>query len=181
MNRRFLILVALAWAAVPRAPAADAPAPARPTVALKVAVEDHQKSFIATVTVDGKPVENATVALFVKRTFGKLKLGQDQTLDDGTAAVPFPADLPGGPSGKLDVTARITAPPAYTSGVAQAVFASTVPPLPATEAFPRALWAPQAPSALIVTIFVLLGGVWCTFVYVVLQLVVIHKRGGIRT
>ncbi len=43
------------------------------------------------------------------------------------------------------------------------------------ESFPRALWAPQAPVGLIVTIMLLVGGAWGAYAFVVLQLVAIRK------
>ena len=151
--------------------------PPRPEIALRTTVEDRQATIVGTVTADGKPVEGATVAFSVQRTFGELPLGQDRTLDDGTAAVPFPSGLPGGAAGKLLVTARITAPSSYTSGVSQAVFDTpAVVPLSA-EPFPRALWSPRAPLLLVMAIFTLVGGAWCTFLYVAWQLVRI-RRGG---
>jgi hypothetical protein len=58
-------------------------------------------------------LKDIKVAFFVKRTFGNLEIGHDQTLDDGTAATLFPADLPGGTSGELKVIAAITDPPLF--------------------------------------------------------------------
>ena len=46
-----------------------------------------------------------------------------------------------------------------------------------TENFPRALWAPQAPLALILTIGFIICVVWGTYIYVVVQLVRIRKGG----
>jgi hypothetical protein len=150
---------------------------ALPVLALQTNVEDHQEMLVARATVDGKPVEGATVAFFVQRRFGDLPLGQDQTLDDGTAAVPFPAGLPGGATGKLLVIARIRAPPQYTSVVAQVTFDGGAALSPVADPFPRALWSPRAPLPLILAIFVLLGGVWFTFIYVTVQLVRIQQGG----
>ena len=91
------------------------------------------------------------------------------TLDDGTAAVPFPVDLPGGTTGQLQVIAVITNPPQYSSVRGEATFdGARVIPLQA-EVFPRTLWAPQAPLCLILTIGILVTVVWGTYVYVVIQ------------
>jgi hypothetical protein len=45
------------------------------------------------------------------------------------------------------------------------------------EPFPRALWAPHAPLPLLVTILLLLTGVWSCYVFVVGQIISIGKDG----
>ncbi len=149
----------------------------KPEISLKVATEDNQKVILATVATAGKPLADATVNFFVKRTFGNLGIGHDQTLDDGTAAVPFPADLPGGATGQIQVIATISAPPQYSSVRREAAFdgARIIPQQ--TEVFPRALWAPQSPVALILTIIILVTAVWGAYIYVAVQLTRIHKEG----
>ena len=49
----------------------------KPEISLKVTTEDNQKIILATVTAGGKPLANATVNFFVKRTFGNLGIGHD--------------------------------------------------------------------------------------------------------
>jgi hypothetical protein len=145
---------------------------------LATIVEDHQKMLRATVTAGGKPVENVTVAFYVKRTFGNLLLGTDQTLDDGTAAVAFPLGLPGGRTGRLEAFAHVQSPEKYAgaAGTATLEGGAIVPAEP--DPFPRALWAPRAPLALIVTIMGLLMAVWFAYAYVVVQLLRIRKKGN---
>jgi hypothetical protein len=153
--------------------------PNKTKIALQMSTEDHQKIILATVTTDGKPLANATVAFFVKRLFGNLGIGSDVTLDDGTAAVNFPSDLPGGTAGQLDVIAKITNPPQYGSVRGQATFGGARVVELKEQEFPRALWAPQAPLALILTIVIVVAGVWGIYLYVGFQLIKIRK-GGIQ-
>jgi hypothetical protein len=151
----------------------------KPAIALTITTEENQKTVLATVTAGGKPLKGATVTFFVKRLFGNLGIGHDQTLDDGTAAVPFPVDLPGGTTGQLHIIAAITDPCQYSSVSSQAVFeGARIVPLEMTD-FPRALWAPQAPLTLIIAIVILLALVWGTYFYVGVQLIKIRK-GGIK-
>jgi hypothetical protein len=150
-------------------------APTAPEVIVTTVTEDHQRLIRATVKQAGKPIENATVAFYVQRTFGNLLLGHDQTLDDGTAAVPFPEGLPGGQNGELRVIAVITEPAPYRAGRAEITLGDAVKVGPVAEAFPRSLWAPQAPWPLILTIVMVLVLVWCTYTYVVVQLCKIRK------
>jgi hypothetical protein len=142
-----------------------------PQIALQVTTEENQKTILATVTASGKPLKGATVTFFVKRMFGNLDIGHDQTLDDGTAAIPFPADLSGGTTGQLQVIATITDPPQYFSAHDEATFDGALAISPQAKAFPRALWAPQAPLPLILAITIVLILVWGTYVYVVVQLI----------
>lgn len=146
-------------------------------ISLKVTAEDNQKVILATVTTAGKPLADATVSFFAKRTFGNLGIGHDQTLDDGTASVPFPADLPGGSTGQIQVIAVISAPPQYSSVRSEAAFDGARVISQQMEVFPRALWAPQAPLVLILTILILVTAVWCIYAYVVVQLIRIRKGG----
>jgi len=156
------------------ATAASAPAVPSATIALSQTVEEGRKQLVATLTLAGKPVPNAAISFGVRRTFGEMPIGADTTLDDGTAAIPFPTDLPGGSTGVLNLFATVTAPP-QLAGI-RSDLAMPGGKVVATELpFPRALWAPGAPVALVVTIFLLVAGAWGAYAFVILQLVAIAK------
>ena len=144
-------------------------------MSLDLVTEDGQKLIRAVVTSGGKPVENVNVSFGVKRTFGALLLGEDRTLDDGSAAIKFPADIPGGPTGTLEVIAQIKAPPQYASISAQGRFSGARKFTPDTQTLPRALWAPRAPYALLIPIVALLAGVWLAYAFVFMQVLAIRK------
>lgn len=174
-----LLLAGLLFGVSTGAPSAraDETAPAaKPQIALSVSKEEGKPTLVATVTLNGKGLENAKVEFSVERTFGQLLLGQDTTLDDGTAAAAFPSDLPGGPNGELNVRAEIKAPEKYASVRAQARFGGALKFQPENQPFPRALWSPRAPVGLLVTLLVILGTVWGLYAYVVVQLIQIKKR-----
>lgn len=157
-------------------PAATAPRPASgASVTIASGTEEGKKVLTATVTLKGKPVEGAKVAFYVQRTFGQLLLGQDDTLDDGTAVAPFPSDLPS-LTGELHVLAQIVAPAAYTDGRGEATFKGGVVVLPETDPFPRALWSPHAPLGLVLTLATFLGIVWSCYFFVLGQLRGIRKE-----
>jgi hypothetical protein len=144
-------------------------------IQLQLTTEEGAKQIQATVTSGGKPVEGATVAFLVKRTFGELPIGKDQTLDDGTAAVKFPADVPGGATGELQVIAIIQAPTKYAQAKAHATFAGAAVVQASEDEFPRALWAPRAPWLLLLTLVGLIAAVWCVYAYVFAQIWAIRK------
>jgi hypothetical protein len=165
-------------AAPATAGAAPSTAPAtRPDVkvSLDVVTEDGQKLIRAVVTAAGKPIENVNVSFGVKRTFGTLLLGEDRTLDDGSAAIKFPADIPGGPAGTLDVIAQITGPPQFASISARSTFGGARKFVPDDRELPRALWAPRAPYPLLIPIVVLVAGVWLAYAFVFMQVLAIRK------
>lgn len=144
-------------------------------VSLDLVTEEGQQQIRATVVSGGKPIENATVSFGVKRTFGTLVIGEDKTLDDGTAAVKFPADLPGGPDGVLIVTAQATPPGTNVPVYAEAKLSGAAKVALPSQPLPRALWAPHAPLELIIPIVLLLLGVWSTYAFAVAQIIAIRR------
>jgi hypothetical protein len=175
---RFSILSSLLLALAVAIPSVALAQPAKPVLTLKTSAEDGKLMIVATVKLNGKPLAGAKVALFATRTFGMLPLGMDETLDDGTAAVPFPGTLPGDTNGAIQVVATITAPKEYTGVQASAMLAGGLKRSPEIISFPRALWAPRAPWPLILTIVALLCSVWGIYGYVVLQLSKIRKESN---
>jgi hypothetical protein len=147
-------------------------------VTITAGIEEGKKMIIAKVMREGKPIENAHVVLQTKRTFGNLTLGEDDTLADGTVAVAFPTDLPGGAEGKLLVLAQVKSPPECAGASGQAVLEGALQLRPEPDAFPRALWSPRAPLALLITIGALLTIVWSTYLFVLIQLIRIRKAAN---
>lgn len=161
------------------APASTLPAATDVTVTLSTDVEDGKKQLIATVKRAGKPVENAIVSFGATRTFGRLVLGADTTLDDGTAAIPFPADLPGDAAGNIEFNAMVQGPLSQWGAATTATLAGGAPRQPPADSFPRALWSPSAPLGLIAAIVILVGGAWGAYLFVFYQLMAI-RRGASR-
>jgi hypothetical protein len=168
-----LFLTILAPAALPQD---TRPAPAEIRVA--VGTEEGKQVLIATVMNDGKPVAGASVKFSVARLFGQLSLGIGETLDDGTAAVPFPEDLPGGATGELDVTAAIQSPKELVGvRVNTKIPGGAVVPSTA-NAFPEELWSPRAPRPLVITIVLLVASAWIVYVGVVARLLKIRNEAS---
>jgi Ni/Fe-hydrogenase subunit HybB-like protein len=138
-------------------------------------VEAGETVLLATVTVAGGAVEGARVGFYVTRLFGDMILGEDFTLDDGTAAVAFPHDLPGNAAGELTVIARVLAPEALEGARGVAVVDGALPAPGAAAALPRALWSDRTPLGIVAVIGVLLLIVWATYAFVVLQLIRIRS------
>lgn len=145
----------------------EAPKPRAPAaVSLSVTTEDNKRMIVATVTADGKAVEGAKVRFGIQRTFGRLILGEESTLDDGTAAVPFPEGLPGDAKGELKVTAEVTSPAELASSRGEGSLGSAPTPSSESNTLPRALWAPRAPVGLLATVAAIVAVVWASYVFV---------------
>lgn len=157
-----------------RIEAADTAASA--AIALEASVEEGKPIVLATLTRQNQPVEGAKVMFLVQRTFGNIILGTEETLDDGTAAVPFPSDLPGGPAGAIDVIAEAVAPAPLAGIRAEATLPGALVVPAVAEPFPRALWAPRAPVGLQAILVVLLTVVWGAYAFIVLQLILIRRK-----
>jgi hypothetical protein len=149
-------------------------------VALSRQAKEDEDQLVATVTVDGRPLNGARVAFSVARTFSPMALGEEVTGPDGKAFVPYPSTLPGGPTGELAIAAEIVSPDRF-AGVrgeaampgARAVHAEATSSQP-----PRALWSSRAPLGVIISLSSLLAIVWSTYVFVIRQLVNIKKDGA---
>ena len=176
-----------------------------PRLELTSKVEEGKKMLIATLTRDGKPVEGVMISFYVDRHFGRLLLGQDKTLDDGSAAVPAPEDLAAGPGGELKITAEAQLPeePQAHTDVAMRTAPDEAPASPApippriidaqftttgeTKMLQeqgrqqRALWAPRAPVPLLTAVTGILVLVWGTYAFVVSQIIKIKQLGTYET
>ena len=170
-----LLLIGALCAMVPFSAArAQAASTSAATVQLKRAVEDKQEMLVATVTVDGKPVSGASVVFSVSRTFGAMALGEDKTLDDGTAAVAFPNGMPRGVGGDPSFRAVVESPSDLAGSQVEMKFPGATPARPWASEAPRALWSSRPPLALVGTILFLLLCVWSTYLFVVGQLVALR-------
>lgn len=133
------------------------PAGKRPHLALKTATEEGKKMLVATVTLDGKPLEKVKVAFSVHGA-EPVEIGQDDTLEDGTAAIPFPEGVPGGPKGELKIAGTLKAPPSYAGVTTEETYMGGVP-------VPACPWGPTAPGAIILASITLLAGIFTTALF----------------
>jgi len=163
------VAVAAPWSAA-RAQTAQGKA----VIELTRTTEDKQEMLVAKVTANGLPVKGATVAFSVRRTFGLMTLGEDQTLDDGTAAVKFPTALPGDAKGELTFHVALRSPPELDGSAADVKLAGA-PARPWPSVPPRALWSSRVPLAIPVTIAFLVLCVWSTYAFVVTQLAALRN------
>jgi quinol-cytochrome oxidoreductase complex cytochrome b subunit len=139
-------------------PVESLPPGIRPEIGLRAEIEEGKKMLIATVTQSKKPIEKAKIAFFVEREFGLQEIGQDVTLDDGTAAVRFPDDLAGGPTGELRFVAEIREPKAFAAVQGSSTLPGGIP-------VPPAPWGRTSPRSVAVLALTLLSGMFTTIIF----------------
>lgn len=156
----------------PQAP----PAPA--VITAKLGQEDGKPELIATVSSEGRPVPNAGVTFSLVRSFGDLTLGQDTTLDDGTAAAPFPKGLDADAQGGWTFKVALTSPDALAGQSARVRIASSAAPRRAAAApAPRELWSRSAPWSVLIVVLALAGSAWAVYAFAGYQLYLIRQGG----
>jgi len=172
-------LGALSGGAAARVQAQEASPPQAPRVDLVTEGVGGAVRLVATITVEGRPLEGARVAFSVARAFSPLPLGEDVTQADGRAAVAIDSTLPTGATGKLAVVAEIISPEKFAGvrGEALVTGGRVVPDAGDRARVPRALWSSRPPLILVAVIGFLLLTVWSTYVFVVRQLVSIKRDG----
>jgi hypothetical protein len=156
------------------APAAQ-PLPT-PVLSLSDATEEGQHLLRASVTLNGEPLQGARISFGVARTFGVLDLGSDTSLDDGSAAVPFPERLPGDAAGTIEVVASVGASTTYSAVTMRLRVGGAGVVAAETELSPHTLWSSRPLWPLVLVIAALLTGVWSVYVFVIVQLVKIRRE-----
>jgi hypothetical protein len=162
------------------APTAQAQPLATPQITIADVIEDKQRLLRATVTLAGAPLQGAKVKFGVTRTFGVLDLGSDDTLDDGTAGVPFPEGLPGDAAGTFEAVVSVEAAHGYAATTVRTRLGGAGVVVPDPDPFPHALWSSKPLWPLVTVIAVLLTGVWSTYAFVIVQLVRIRREESPR-
>ncbi len=172
--RAFLISLAFGVGLQAQAPPAAPLTP--PELEAQLTVEDGQTMVVAKAQRDQKPLAGAKVSFFVRRTFGEIKLGEDSTLEDGTAAVPLPKALPGFPDGRFSIRLQLAGPP-EVEGIQKIVSIQAPNFKPGTtRGDERTLWARRAPVPLLLVLVGILALVWGSYGLVVREL--FHLKKG---
>jgi len=133
------------------------------------------KAFIP--SADGPvPVTAEEISVFVPRTFSLLPVGTGTLEADGTVKIPFPDDIPGDKDGTLTVIGRFNDHFLFGNVERREETLWGVPAVKAPPAF-RSLWSSLAPRWMIITLSIMLLGVWGHYTFVVISLFRIRKDG----
>lgn len=156
--------------------------PAKLKISFNVQDSIRYLNIIAT-RKDAKDQEVAlskeTVILYVPRLFSLLKIGEISLDDEGKASFEFPNGIVGDTLGNLKIIAKIEENDKYgfvqgtnsiNWGVPKQYYKAEVPS--------RELWTPIAPLWMIITLIIMLAGVWAHYVYAVWELFMIKVEGN---
>jgi hypothetical protein len=149
-------------------------------------VSFYEEDSVKYIQVDGTkttnegsigPIAEESVYLFVPSLFRPLPIGEIWLDEQGTGFIEFPTSLIGDSSGMILVIARIDdhGDFGYVKGEAPSSWA--IPKhLLAQDKPTRELWTPVAPLWMIITLIILLAGVWGHYIYAVIALIKIKKN-----
>lgn len=140
--------------------------------------EDGTKSVTLNGSVfsDGEVINlsGEEVYLFVPRMFSLLQVGSG-ILEDGTVTISFPDDIPGDAEGNLPVIGRIHEHWQYGNVERKIISDWGVPASHEVAESYRALWTQIAPRWMIVTLTILLLGVWGHYIFAIVSLIRIRR------
>lgn len=150
------------------------------TLEMVLTEEEGKKMVLLKATMpsaDGPvPVAAEEISVFVPRTFSLLPVGTGTLEADGTVQIPFPDDIPGDKDGNLTVIGRFNDHYLFGNVEKREETHWGVPAVKAPPAY-RSLWSTLAPRWMIVTLSIMLLGVWGHYTFVVISLFRIRKDG----
>ena len=134
---------------------------------------------IKTVTVkaftlsNGKevPVSGEPVLVYVPRMFSKLQIGEIALDENGTGSLEFPGDLPGDKEGNVTVIAMFEENATFGNVERQMILKWGLPTDYSVPTTHRALWTKTAPRWMVLSLSVLLAGVWGHYLFAIISLI----------
>jgi hypothetical protein len=130
------------------------------------------------VNADGSesPLGPLDVTVAVPRMISRLKVASVSIDSTGSGTAEFPGDIIGDVKGNLEVIASVEEDDTYGNIVAVSHNLWGLPKhLISPDRPSRELWTPIAPLWMIITLVIMLAGVWGHYLYAVIQLVMIKK------
>lgn len=152
-------------------------------VELDMVLEQHegerQIHLFATTIIDGEkvPVSGEDIFVYVPRMFSDLEVGEGYFEDDGTTMVEFPTNIPGDSLGNIIIVARFNDHYLFGNVEKREAAPWGIPSYHEGPGDVRALWTQVAPKWMIITLSILLLGVWGHYVYAIVSIVRINKNG----
>ena len=163
-------------------PAAGATFKAKPAnLKLSFSIEDSLRILKVVATQNNPKGEMVVlpkekVIIYIPRIFSLLKIGEITLDEAGTGTLEFPKEIVGDTLGNLTVLAKIEENDNFGNaqgqnvinwGVHKQYYKAEVPS--------RELWTPIAPLWMIITLIIMLAGVWAHYMYAVYELVMIKR------
>jgi hypothetical protein len=149
--------------------------------------QDSVKTVRVTASQEDKngvwiPVGGQTVKLYVPSLYRPLPIGEIALDESGTGTLEFPKTLVGDSLGNIVVMAQIEENDLFGNVLGKNTINWAVPKHLIPQDKPsRELWTPVAPLWMIITLVILLAGVWAHYVYAVIQLIKIKRSSKVNT
>jgi hypothetical protein len=121
------------------------------------------------------PVSGETVIVYVTRMFSLLPLGEVSLDDKGTGTLEFPSDLPRDADGNVTIISKFEEHPEIGNVERRIVTKWGVPYVNTTPVAHRALWTKTPPWWMIITLSILLTGVWGHYLFAIISLIRIKR------
>jgi len=147
----------------------------------------EEKDSVRTVSIrlaelnekgDSTPVAGQKVNTYVQRMLSLLKISEETTDDNGMIRFEFPRDLPGEADGGIVVIAKLEDNEKFGNIEVKDSKEWGIPVDHSIIEAHRALWTQIAPMWMIITLSILLSGVWGHYIYVIVQMVMIKKEAN---
>ena len=123
-----------------------------------------------------KPVKTR-FSVYILRTFSDFKIAETSTDASGNAEVKFTTEIPGDSLGNLKIICRVEDSKRYGTVETFQTIGWGIPTHPIISKFRASLWTKIAPTWMIVTLTILLLGVWGHYAYVIYKLYKIRHAG----
>jgi hypothetical protein len=124
-----------------------------------------------------KPVSKETVSVYVPRMLSDLKIGEITLDENGTGSLEYTGGLVGDSLGNLIVVAKIEENDNFGNVIGKSSVSWGIPKQYFLAERPaRELWTPIAPVWMIVTLIIMLAGVWGHYIFAVIQLIIIKRH-----
>ncbi|MCF8298980.1 MAG: hypothetical protein K9J13_15635 [Saprospiraceae bacterium] len=122
-------------------------------------------------------VTEEDISIFVPRMFTDLKIAEG-FIEDGRAEIEFVVSIPGDSLGNIELIARIVDHDDYGTVESRVMSNWAIPVHKHLREHPTTgeLWTPIAPLWMIITLILMLAGVWGHYIYAMIQLVLIKKE-----
>jgi hypothetical protein len=125
---------------------------------------------------DKKPVPNETVIICVPRMLSDLKIGEVTLDENGEGSLEYTGGIVGDSLGNLIVIAKIEENDNFGNVQGKSTVSWGIPKQYFLAEKPtRELWTPIAPIWMIVTLIIMLAGVWGHYIFAIIQLVIIKR------
>jgi hypothetical protein len=117
-----------------------------------------------------EPLNGETITISIGRMFSHLKVGEI-ALENGLGTFEFPMDILGDSLGMVTIIAKFEDHEIFGSILKSEIKDWGIKTYHHTVYHPRSLWTAVAPIWMIITLSIMLLGVWGHYIYVILQLI----------